>query len=326
MVCVRVVLFKLICSELIYDILRQSFDVCSCSSNDNQHGFVCPNSSKHITLRTVTPDSQDSPTATLAQLPQHLPNLSRVHQQNPFHLTISSRNQKITILCLHPDIITQPGAYHSFVATQCFVDVDELPSSDTSLSDFTFIGAVSGDYCSTPRVRKAISKVRTSTEGYKSVREALLAFARKWILPVIVALRDPSTPPIGIFNTTCQRANSSLDASGVSVVELTRRLVLATQRGRACADGGEAFCKKWQLLDDPQDVSHEFGDGYLAYNVAFETEQLWGWRLIMVPKNIRPEKTCYYIFCVYGCTDEDNSPRWLSSHPYELVCKLLLPD
>jgi len=115
--------------------------------------------------------------------------------------------------------------------------------------------------------------------------------------------------------TICGMTKSSLDEQFpcISLLELIRRLLLAAQRGRAVTDDGEAFYDKWELVGPPVDVSHEFGDGYFAWGVAFEGERLHGVRLIMVPKTILPPDGCP-IFCVYGCTKFD-SPRWFSSHP-----------
>ena len=108
--------------------------------------------------------------------------------------------------------------------------------------------------------------------------------------------------------------SNSLDGLSptVSLVERTGQFLLGAQRGRACRDGGQALCDRWRLIGPPQDVSHEFGPGYLAWGIAFENKLLSGVRLIMVPSTFGPPKGCT-IFCVYGCT-KDNLPRWFTSH------------
>ena len=110
-----------------------------------------------------------------------------------------------------------------------------------------------------------------------------------------------------------QRPISNIPQGGTSLVDITCRLVLATQRGRACTQDGKALYDKWTLSGPPQDLTLEFGDGYLAWKAAFENNPFHGVRLIMVPKTVRPPPN-RYIFCVYGCQKND-SLRWFSSHP-----------
>ena len=100
--------------------------------------------------------------------------------------------------------------------------------------------------------------------------------------------------------------------NGISLVELTHQLVLATQRGRACTENGTALYHKWKLIGPPRNVP-ELGEEYLAWQIAFEKKLIHGVRLIMVPKTVQPPQH-RPIFCVYGCQKND-SFRWFSSHP-----------
>jgi len=83
-----------------------------------------------------------------------------------------------------------------------------------------------------------------------------------------------------------QRPISNIPEGGTSLVDVTCRLVLATQRGRACTQHGKALYDKWTLIGPPQAITLEFGDGYLAWGGAFENNPLHGVRLIMVPKTV----------------------------------------
>ena len=83
-----------------------------------------------------------------------------------------------------------------------------------------------------------------------------------------------------------QRPISNIPEGGTSLVDVTCRLVLATQRGRACTQHGKALYHKWTLIGPPQAITLEFGDGYLAWGGAFENNPLHGVRLIMVPKTV----------------------------------------
>ena len=182
-------------SQLVCDILSSTFVPCSCVGNASQHNFCCSESTKQIDLKIAKP-SGDLPltaeTIDFSKLQQYLMGLaSRVHEGNSFHLTISSNDQKVTILCFDPEIITHPKTYHSFVATRCFVDWNELPSPDhLPPNHFQIMGVVSDDYCSTLRVSKAMAKVAAGQNDYKVVHDALAEFTEHWKSPTVVNVRQ----------------------------------------------------------------------------------------------------------------------------------------
>ena len=163
-------------------------------------------------------------------------------------------------------------------------------------------------------------------------RQHLRHIPSKTLLPLLLTLPPLLltllplllTPMSMVYLIICQLSDPLLDAH-VPLTERTRQFCLARQRGRACADDDEALCEKWKLIGPPQDVSHEFGTGYLAWGVTFEGKRVVGMRLIMVPRTIPRPVDCP-IFCVYGCT-KDGSPFWMSSHPYKyLYYKLFSPS
>lgn len=172
-------------SELVYDILQNASQPCSCQAP--QHTFFCSKSSKQISLKTINSASDIPPTiiSNISAIPQHLSaRPSRAFENSPFHLTISSSSEQevLTILCLQPETIITPESYHSFVMQQCFVNHDTLSSPRVlPLNHMTFISVVTDDFCSTPAVRKARKVVEESQDsGYQTIHNALSIFSNRW--------------------------------------------------------------------------------------------------------------------------------------------------
>ena len=188
----------LIYSQLVYDILRNTSDPCSCVGDPAQHDFFCPNSAKQIALKIAksSPGLPHPLTATIFNLSQvqqyssQPSSSSPAHERNSFHLTISSQIHKITILAFDPEIIIHPNTYRSYVANQCFVDLDDLPPPNVLPANYLFriIGVVSDDYCSTIRVTKAIAKVAASPNLYEIVHKALSTITERWKPPLVVTI------------------------------------------------------------------------------------------------------------------------------------------
>jgi len=186
----------LIYSQLVYDILRNTSGPCSCVGDPAQHDFFCSSAAKQIVLKIAksSPGLPDPLTATifnLSQVQQYSSGTSSpAHERNAFHLTISSQIHKITILAFDPEIIIHPDTYRSFVATQCFVDLDDLPSPNILPANYLFriIGVVSDDYCSTIRVTKAIAKVAAGPNIYEIVHQALSTITQRWKPPLVVTI------------------------------------------------------------------------------------------------------------------------------------------